>query len=159
MNQQIKKVYKQMYLNQIDIQQWWDFIATKNKEEVAEVITGMRQVIDRLRSYKEGYHHTTKIRNYCNQYGYTDVHPYEVVRVISPNCVILRALDTIQTKFPQHYEVGGFSAHCVDNHNQEYTYHSNILNPLVKIKKGKKGWGSGKFRMANFPYKHYDYNF
>jgi len=148
-----------MNSNEISAQVWWDFIETQDRKEVVEVVNNMFEISDRLKKYLNGYHHTTKIRQYCNEYGYTDVHPYEVVRVISPNCVILRALDTIQTKFPQHYEVGGFSAHCVDNYNQEYTYHSNVLNPLVKIKKGKKGWGNGKFQMSNFPQKHYDYNF
>lgn len=148
-----------MHYDKITINEWWDFIATKDKNEVRQVVESMSRVVDRLKSYLNGYHHTTKIRSYCNESGYTDVYPYEVVRVVSPNCVEIRALDTIQTKFPQHYEVGGFSAHCVDNYNQEYTYHSNPSNSLLKIRKGKKGWGNGKFRMSNFPQKHYDYNF
>ena len=159
MNQSIKKMYKAMNNNTITIQEWWDFIATQNKSEVSEVISTMMDIQDRLKSFCNGQYFKTKIRSYCNMAGYSDWHPYEVVKIISANCVEVRALDTIQTKSPKHFEVGGFSAICVDNWNQEYEYISNPENSVVRIRKGKKGWGNGRFHMSDKPLKHYDYNF
>jgi hypothetical protein len=159
MNQSIKAMYKKMINNEINSQAWWDFIATQNREEVKEVVKIMIDVQDRLKSYLNGYHHSTKIRPFCNEYGWSDVHPYEVVKVISANCVEIREMATEQTVFPKDFIIGGFSAHCVDNFNQDYKYTSDLSRPTVRIRKGKKGWGNGKFRMANNPYKHYDYNF
>jgi hypothetical protein len=107
----------------------------------------------------DGFHHTTKIRQFCNEFGYSDVEPYEVVKVISANCVEVREMATKQIVFPSQFFVGGFSAHCADNFNQKYEYTSDPCRPTIRIRKGKKGWGNGKFRMANHPHKHYDYNF
>ncbi len=152
-------MYKKMNNNEIEMQIWWDFIATQDKAEVREVVEIMGNVQRRLKSYLNGYHHTTKIRPFCNESGWSDVHPYEVVRVISANCVEVRQMATEQIVFPKVFHVGGFSAHCADNFNQEYKYTSDPSRSVIRIRKGKKGWGNGKFHMANHPFKHYDYNF
>lgn len=159
MNQEIKKMYKMMNNNSITIQEWWDYIATQNRNEVKEVVSTMIDIQDRLKSFCNGQFFKTKIRSYCNEAGYSDWHPYEVVRVVSANCVEVRRMDTKQIVFPKQFEVGGFSAICVDNWNQEYEYTSNENNAIMKLRKGKKGWGNGKFHMSDAPFKHYDYNF
>jgi hypothetical protein len=159
MNQSIKAMYKKMNNNEINMQIWWDFIATQDKAEVREVVEIMGSVQRRLKSFLDGFHHTTKIRQFCNEFGYSDVEPYEVVKVISANCVEVREMATKQIVFPSQFFVGGFSAHCADNFNQKYEYTSDPCRPTIRIRKGKKGWGNGKFRMANHPHKHYDYNF
>lgn len=159
MNQSIKKMYKAMNNKSITIQQWWDFIATQNKSEVREVVETMMNIQERLKSFCNGKFFTTKIRSFCNEAGYSDWHPYEVVRIISANCVEVRAMDTKQIVFPQQIHVGGFSAYTADNWNQEYEYSSNESNPVLRLRKGKKGWGNGRFYMSDEPYKHYDYNF
>lgn len=159
MNQSIKKMYKAMNNNIITIQEWWDYIATQNIDEVKEVVSTMINIQERLKSFCNGLFFKTKIRQYCNEAGYSDWHPYEVVKVISANCVEVRRMDTNQIVFPKQFEVGGFSAHCVDNWNQKYEYISNENNSIMRIRKGKKGWSNGKFHMADVPFKHYDYNF
>ena len=106
-----------------------------------------------------------EIKAYANRTGYTDVKPYEVVRTVSPICVEVRAMKTVQTKFPQDVRVGGFSAHTVDNRSgQDYEYSSNPEAEVFKIRwsKANRQWQRGKydrFSMSDKPYKFYDYNF
>jgi hypothetical protein len=159
MNQSIKAMYKKMSKNEIGVQIWWDYIATQDKNEVHQVIETMGKVERRLKSFLNGFHHTTKIRPFCNEHGWSDVEPYEVVRVISANCVEVREMIAEQIVFPKEFHVGGFAAHCADNYNQSYKYTSDPSRPTIKIRKGKKGWANGKFRMSNGPIKFYDYNF
>lgn len=159
MNKEIKTMYKALNNKTIGIQEWWDFIETKDKNEIIEVIHFMDSVIGRLKSFINGFYYKNKVRNYCNYLGYSDIHPFEVVRVVSSSCVEIRQMDTIQTKFPKDFHVGGFSAHCSDMHAQEYNYISNENNNVIRIKKTKKGWGQGRYVMSNFPQKFYDYNF
>lgn len=159
MNKEIKKMYKAMDTKKITFEAWSEFVKTQNKEELLEVINFMWDVKARLKSFINGHYYKTKIRKYINQYGYSDVHPYEVVRVISENCIEVRELDTNQIVFPKEFHVGGFSAHCADNWNQDYEYISNPNRPVQRLRKSKNGWGKGRFLMADAPYKHYDYNF
>lgn len=105
-----------------------------------------------------------KIRKYCNQLHYTDVTPWEVVRVISDITVEIRRMDTKQIKFPSNFEPGGFVGHFHDNRSgQDYEYISNPENETIRIRWSKRGfWANGRynrFSMADKPYKFYDYNF
>ena len=162
MNQSIKKMYKMTFQkNVVRMEEWFDYIKTKDSVEVHEVVKVMHQVKRRLQSYLDGYHHTTKIRKYANHIQWTDIDPYEVVKIISPKCVEIREMRTKQIVFPKEFHIGGFSAHCQDNFNQKYEYISDKTIPTIRIRKGKNGWkaGSMKFRMSDTPRKHYDYNF
>lgn len=104
-----------------------------------------------------------EIQAYCNHMGYSDQHPYEVVRVISDKTVEIREMSTKQTVFPKDQRVGGFCAHTVDNHNQDYEYTSNPNNPVIRARwsEAKKQWQSarGRHLMQAKPAKFYDYNF
>lgn len=114
--------------------------------------------------YDEETRRMQEIKAYANNHGYTDVRPFEVIRTISPICVEIRAMRTVQTKFPQDVRVGGFSAHTVDNREgQDYDYFQDETQPIIRIRwsRAKRQWqGShGRFYMADKPYKFYDYNF
>ena len=106
-----------------------------------------------------------EIKAYANLSGYTDVTPYEVIRKVSDICVEVRAMKTKQIRFPQDVRVGGFSAHTVDNRSgQDYEFSSNPEAEIFRIRwsKANRQWQKGKymrFRMADKPYKFYDYNF
>ena len=105
-----------------------------------------------------------QIKEFANRYGYSDVEPYEVVKVISNQTVEIRAMDTEQTVFPKQFHIGGFSAHCSDNRNQDYKYISNPDNPVYRIRwsKANRNWysaGGNKHLMEKLPSKFYDYNF
>jgi len=105
------------------------------------------------------------IKKYANLHGYTDVNPYEVVRVVSDICVEVRAMSTKQIKFPQDFHAGGFVGHFSDNRSgQEYEYSQNEENEVFKIRwsTANRQWQKGKymrFSMSDKPYKFYDYNF
>jgi len=102
-----------------------------------------------------------EIMNYANHYGWSDVNPYEVIRVVSEKCLEIREMDA--EKDPSvvtGFVVGGFSAHS-DN-AQEWFIKSNPNNPVIRIRLNKKGWQDkyGKrFKLADKPVKFYDYNF
>jgi len=106
-----------------------------------------------------------EIKAYANLSGHTDVTPYEVVRKVSDICVEVRAMKTEQTKFPKDFHAGGFSGHYSDNRGgQEYNYFPNEEAETFRIRwsKANRQWQKGKymrFRMADKPYKFYDYNF
>lgn len=104
------------------------------------------------------------IKPYANQHGYSDVHPYEVLRTISPICVEVRAMKTVQTAFPSEFYAGGFVGHYADNYGgQDYDYLSDEEAPVNRIRwsRAKRQWqgNMGRFIMADQPYKFYDYNF
>tara|TARA_R100000655_G_scaffold97187_2_gene140005 strand:- start:3587 stop:4087 length:501 start_codon:yes stop_codon:yes gene_type:complete len=159
----IKENYKKFLINtdksSEGVKMWWAFIDTQDKNLVKEVVESMTKIERRLRDFKDGFYYKTKIRKFANLKYWTDVEPYEVVRVISDKTVEVRLMDTIQTKRPEAFVVGGFAAHCIDNHNQDYKYISNDKNPTKRIRKGKKGWGNGKYQMSDYPFNFYDYNF
>jgi len=103
------------------------------------------------------------IRKFANYCGYTDVEPYEVVRIISAITVEVRPMRTVQTKFPGDFHAGGFSGHYADNREgQEYDYFSDENAPTLRIRLNKNGnWmhRGMRFSMADAPHKFYDYNF
>ncbi len=101
--------------------------------------------------------------------GYSDTSPYEVIRVVSDKCLEIRSM--IATKNPDFkpdFEVGGFSAHCTNNHDQKWLITSDPNGHTIKVRKRKtvKNYGEGiywnnqaRYRLANEPHKFYDYNF
>lgn len=100
---------------------------------------------------------------YANQYGYSDVEPFEVVRVISDKTIEVRAMDAEKDDSVKlEFHVGGFSAHCSNQHQQKWFITSNPNNPVIRIRLGKKGWKDAhgrRYGLADKPCKFYDYNF
>lgn len=157
---QIKFAYKELNNNNISISTWWEIIGKFDNAWVKEVLTPIWAAETRLKAFCNGYFHTTKIRKYCSEYGYSDVHPFEVVEVISEKCVVIRALDTVALhKGELNFEIGGFSAICTNQGAQRWEYISNPSNSTQRIHKSSKGWKQGKIRMSDTPYKFYDFNF
>lgn len=106
-----------------------------------------------------------EIKKYANHCMYTDVNPYEVVRIISPICVEVRAMSTKQIEFPKVFYPGGFVGHFADNRSgQKYEYSSDPDASVFRIRWSRRNrqWQRGKhmrFAMSDTPYKFYDYNF
>lgn len=153
--------HRKLNKKQITIQQWWKFIEDADEDLVREVVKESLKAEDRLKEYKNSPRFRNKIRKYANFYGYSDVEPYEVVNVISPITVEVRAMETNQLTGPEGFAEGGFSGHYSNQHAQSYEYISNPSNPTVRIRLTKKGWRRGHsiFVMSDNPYKFYDYNF
>lgn len=101
---------------------------------------------------------------YMNQISYSDVFPYEVVRVVSPTCVEVRQMDyQIDPSFAPRFVPGGFHGHVANNHDQQYTYSTRPDVPVEKVRLHKSGrWqdrDGRQFRFADYPHRFYDYNF
>lgn len=104
---------------------------------------------------------------YLNEILYSDVSPYEVVEMITPNKWVVRALDTslksdARKNIQDSFCPGGFVGH-VDNDYQEWDIYVNEKNPLITVHRGKKNRyfkiGGIPMSMTLNPIKIYDFNF
>lgn len=106
---------------------------------------------------------TENSNRFCNRHGYSDVTPFEIVRVVSDKIIEVRQMDAELLNGDElKFHAGGFSANCSNQHDQKYHYTSNESNPTVRVHKRKDGKyysKGGKFILATAPYKFYDYNF
>lgn len=101
---------------------------------------------------------------YANFRGWSDVDPYEVVRVVSDKCLEIREMDAVLDKSWRPERIaGGFAGHCINNDEQRWVITSNPNAPVIRIRLHKDGrWyskGKSQFRLSDTPRKHYDYNF
>lgn len=132
--------------------------------EILELETKLGHRPTQQEIYDEETSQLMEIKPFVNRHGYSDVEPFEVIKTISPICVEVRAMKTVQTKFPKDFHVGGFVGHFADNREgQEYEYTSNPDAIVFRLRwsRAKRQWQSqgSRFRMADKPYKFYDYNF
>lgn len=102
--------------------------------------------------------------NYANHYGYSDVNPFEVVRVVSDKTIEVREMDAERDESVKlEFHVGGFSAHCSNQRDQKWFITSNEQSPVIRIRLSKDGvWKDKhgrKFYLSDEPVKFYDYNF
>jgi hypothetical protein len=101
---------------------------------------------------------------YANQFGYSDVYPFEVVRKVSEKCIEVREMDAEKdTSVELKWVVGGYAGHCVNQDAQKWNITKNENNPVVRIRLGKGGmWKDAngrKYGLADAPRRFYDYNF
>jgi hypothetical protein len=101
--------------------------------------------------------------NYANQIGYTDITPYEVVRIVSDKCLEIRAMRYERdNKMALDFRVGGFSAHCVNQEDQKWIITPCPGNDVFKIRANKNGWTDkwgNRYKLSDIPRRFYDYNF
>ena len=160
MNNEILLAENKLRKGQITIEQLCEVAQKYTLDELTEVCLFLSDAKTRLKKYLDARPKLRyPVKKYISWVLYTDVVPYEVIRQVSPNVVEVRELNTKQIVFPQEFYAGGFSGHYADNHNQKYEYFSDETAPIRRINLSKKGWGKGRWRMTDVPYKHYDYNF
>ena len=99
---------------------------------------------------------------YANRLGWSDINPYEVVRVVSEKTLEVRAMKAVRD--PQWQPIfvpGGFCGTVINQNDQEWIIESNPDAPVERIRLGKKGWkgSGGRFQLSDAPVKFYDYNF
>ena len=104
---------------------------------------------------------------YLNEILHSDVNPYEVVEMITPNKWVVRELDATlkpeaRKNIQESFCPGGFAGH-VDNDYQEWDIRVNEKNPLITVYRGKK---NKYFKISGMPMsltlapiKIYDFNF
>jgi hypothetical protein len=100
---------------------------------------------------------------YANQYGYSDVYPFEVVKVISDKTIEIREMDAERDESVKlECVAGGFAGHCVNQRDQKWFISSNPENSIIRLRLGKLGWKDKhgrRFKLSDKPIKFHDYNF
>jgi len=98
---------------------------------------------------------------YANYYGgYSDVHPYEIVRYVTEKTIEIRSMDAVvASDWKADHIPGGFSGVCINQDDQKWVITSNPSNPIIRIRLTKNGWGKGKFSLRDRPRRFHDYNF
>ena len=103
------------------------------------------------------------MNKYANHYGYSDVYPFEVVRVISDKTIEVREMDAERDDSVKlEWLPGGFAGHCVNQRDQKWFITSNESNPVIRLRLNKKGWQDKhgrRFGLSDKPVRFYDYNF
>lgn len=101
--------------------------------------------------------------NYANHYGYSDVTPFEIVRVVSDKTIEVREMKAVRDESVDlQWIPGGFAGHCVNQRDQKWHITSNETNPIVRIRLAKAGWQDAhgrRFKLNDKPVKFYDFNF
>jgi hypothetical protein len=105
--------------------------------------------------------HTAK---FANQFGYSDIEPFEVIRVISEMTIEIREMDTKRDdSVKMEFVIGGFAGHCTNQRAQKWHITSNDTYPITRIRLSKNGgWKDRhgrRFGLSDTPQKFYDYNF
>ena len=114
-------------------------------------------------SYKYTYSIEPFTYGYANHIGWTDVNPYEIVKVISDKTIEIRAMDaTRDESWEPEFVSGGYAGHCVNQSNQKWDIISDDDIPVIRARLRKDGYYHsvhGKHLLGENPRKFYDYNF
>lgn len=152
-------------------------ILIENSESPKELIHNQQSIETELRNLRNNKDELISKTNtiekelgdvlYLNEILYSDINPYEVVEMITPNKWVIRKLDTTlkseaKKKIQDSFCPGGFVGH-VDNDCQEWDISVNENNPLITVFRGRKNKhfkiGSMPMSMSHSPIKIYDFNF
>jgi|TARA_R110000824_G_scaffold18640_4_gene73465 hypothetical protein len=102
---------------------------------------------------------------HANNHGYSDVHPYEITRVVSSKTIEIRSMDAERSEgWKPNFVAGGFAGHCTNNDNQSNAWkiQSNPAGHVMRARLQKDGsWKSayGRHVLSSSATKHHDYNF
>lgn len=172
----MEKIDNQIAIHRAEIEELR--VAANENSESPQVITfKLQHIAVELRLMREKRDECmAKINNiekevadvlYLNEILHSDVNPYEVVEMITPNKWVVRELDaTLKPEARKNIQdsfcPGGFAGH-VDNDYQEWDIRVNENNPLITVYRGKKNKyfkiGSMPMSLTLAPIKIYDFNF
>lgn len=101
-----------------------------------------------------------KFANLCL---YSDVVPFEVVRVVSDKTIEIREMkaDRDPTWKPEMH-AGGFAAHCSNQNEQRWLIAADEDRPVIRARLRKDGRfhsKRGAHRLSDTPQRFHDYNF
>jgi len=105
---------------------------------------------------------------HANRVLWSDVEPYEIIRVVSDKCIEIRRMNAVRDEsVVLEFSIGGFAAHCSNQDEQKWIYSSNVDAPVIRIRPNKtKGYGiqwkdkhGTRYSLNTEPHKFYDYNF
>lgn len=101
---------------------------------------------------------------YANRLGWSDAHPYEVLRRVSGRCLEIRAMNaTRDPEWKPEFIAGGFAGHCTNNSEQLWHFASDERFPAFRIRLHKGGqWkdaNGNRYSLDSKPVRFHDYNF
>lgn len=101
---------------------------------------------------------------YLNLHGYSDVTPFEVIRVISDKTVEIREMKAERDpSWKPESVIGGFSRVVLNNDSQRWIITPDADAPVLRARRCKNGrWsvsGNARFMPSDRPVCFYDYNF
>jgi len=109
---------------------------------------------------------TSEVKNYthASMFGYSDVHAFEIVKVISDKTIEVRKMDAEFDISHLKFHEGGFSGHFEGQRSQKVSYASARSAAVIRLRRSKKNpecWVSQgrEFRLQTEPYAFYDFNF
>lgn len=114
---------------------------------------------------EEDYSIEEERNQYMYSVGYTDAAPYEIIEVNTEKMITIREMNAEFDKEASNlqFHIGGFSAHCSNQHNQKWDCTPNEDATPFKVRKHKDGvWRDKhgqKYRLSTRPIKFHDYNF
>ena len=99
---------------------------------------------------------------YANHYGFSDVTPFEIVRVVSDKTIEIRQMKAQQGQWSQEWLIGGFVGRLTNQRDQQWTIVPDETAPIERIRLTKRGeWRNerGRFALSARPIKFFDFNF
>lgn len=100
---------------------------------------------------------------YANLHGYSDIHPYEVIKKVSGKTIELRRMNAeLDPSWKPEIAPGGFAGHCSNQNEQRWAFSSDDSAPVIRARLRKDGHfhsAYGKHVLADKPRRFYDYNF
>lgn len=96
------------------------------------------------------------IGKYVNRYFYTDIKAVgKIVGIKGKTTIIVEKVVASENLNKMEFEVGGFSAHCVNNWNQKYEF--KTTGELIEMRIGKLFYK--EYGIDDKARQYYDYNF
>ena len=93
---------------------------------------------------------------------WTDRKAYDIIRRTANTLTLRRCKATLKPEFKPIFVSGGFSAHCINQYEQDYDYAPDENGAVVKAYWSEKRNGffvRGSLRVIPGRHEFYDYNF
>ena len=99
---------------------------------------------------------------HANHLGFSDVTPFEIVRVVSAKTIEVRMMKAERGEWTPDCRVGGFMGRVMNQRDQQWTITADETAPVERIRRNTRGeWRNarGRFELAAQPVRFYDFNF
>lgn len=103
-----------------------------------------------------------KIGGFANLHGYTDVQPYEIIGMTKTTLKLREMKAELAEGQKPEFMIGGFSGHCTNQHQLEYTIQADPEGSVVTAHLRKDGCYHsvyGRHILSAEPRRFYDYSF